>query len=67
MTAVASMKKAPDMTDAPYDLIHRVFATFDAHDVPALAEFITDDIHLRIGKADTSRAERCSRLPSTRS
>ncbi len=33
------------------DQMHRVFATFDAKDVSTLAEFMTDDIQLRLGNA----------------
>ena len=33
------------------DQMHRVFASFDAKEVPALAEFMTDDVQLRLGNA----------------
>src|SRR5258706_3845718 len=33
------------------DQLRRVFATFDAKDVPTLAEFMTDDVQLRLGNA----------------
>jgi ketosteroid isomerase-like protein len=32
---------------------HRVFAAFDARDVATLVEFITDDIKVRLGNAET--------------
>jgi ketosteroid isomerase-like protein len=32
--------------------LRRVFATFDAQDVSALAEFMTDDVTLRLGNAE---------------
>jgi ketosteroid isomerase-like protein len=35
------------------DHIRRVFATFDARDVPALAAFMADDVRLRLGNAET--------------
>jgi ketosteroid isomerase-like protein len=35
------------------DQLHRVFATFDVQDVATLAEFMTDDVQLRLGNADT--------------
>ena len=35
------------------DQIHRVFASFDAKDVATLAEFMTDDVQLRLGNAAT--------------
>jgi ketosteroid isomerase-like protein len=31
----------------------RVFATFDAKDVSGLADFVTDDVEVRLGNADT--------------
>src|ERR1700722_9366093 len=34
-----------------YDRLRRVFATFDAKDVSTLAEFMTDDVELRLGNA----------------
>jgi ketosteroid isomerase-like protein len=34
------------------DQLRRVFATFDAKDVSALAEFMTDDVQLRLGNAE---------------
>jgi len=34
------------------DQLHRIFATFDARDVSTLAEFITDDVQLRLGNAE---------------
>jgi ketosteroid isomerase-like protein len=34
------------------DQLHRVFATFDVQDVATLAEFMTDDVQLRLGNAD---------------
>jgi len=33
------------------DHLHRVFATFDAKDVSTLADFMTDDVQLRLGNA----------------
>ena len=36
----------------PSDHIRRMFATFDAKDVSALAAFMTDDVRLRLGNAD---------------
>jgi len=42
------------MTDTTTSaLFHRFFAAFDAHDVKTLEGFITDDIQLRLGNADT--------------
>jgi ketosteroid isomerase-like protein len=35
------------------DQLRRVFATFDAQDVSTLASFMTDDVELRLGNADT--------------
>jgi ketosteroid isomerase-like protein len=35
------------------DHIHEVFASFDAKDVSKLAVFMTDDIQLRLGNAET--------------
>ncbi|MEY2523102.1 MAG: hypothetical protein QOJ66_1667, partial [Ilumatobacteraceae bacterium] len=35
------------------DELRRVFATFDAKDVSSLADFMTDDVELRLGNADT--------------
>src|SRR6476661_7434919 len=32
--------------------LRRVFATFDAQDVSTLAEFMTDDVQLRLGNAE---------------
>jgi ketosteroid isomerase-like protein len=32
--------------------LRRVFATFDARDVSTLADFMTDDVTLRLGNAD---------------
>ena len=37
----------PDVSDQ----LRRVFATFDAKDVPMLASFMTDDVALRLGNA----------------
>ena len=34
------------------DLLHEVFATFDARDVATLAAFVTDDVQLRLGNAE---------------
>lgn len=34
------------------DQIRRVFTSFDAKDVSALAEFMTDDVQLRLGNAE---------------
>ena len=34
------------------DQLRRVFATFDANDVSGLAEFVTDDVEVRLGNAD---------------
>jgi ketosteroid isomerase-like protein len=42
--------QAPDGT--PSDHIRRVFAAFDAKDTSALAEFMTDDVRLRLGNAE---------------
>ena len=33
--------------------LRRVFAAFDAQDVPTLAAFMTDDVALRLGNAET--------------
>ena len=35
------------------DQMSRVFATFDAKDVSGLADFVTDDVKVRLGNADT--------------
>jgi ketosteroid isomerase-like protein len=41
------------MTDKTLtDQLSRVFAAFDAKDVSSLAEFVTDDVELRLGNAD---------------
>jgi ketosteroid isomerase-like protein len=37
------------------DHLRRVFATFDAKDVSALAGFMTDDVALRLGNAEMIR------------
>jgi ketosteroid isomerase-like protein len=45
---------------SPIDLsdhFHTVFATFDAKDVSTLAEFMTDDIQLRLGNAEMIRGK----------
>jgi ketosteroid isomerase-like protein len=34
------------------DQMHRIFASFDARDVSTLAEFMTDDVQLRLGNAE---------------
>jgi ketosteroid isomerase-like protein len=34
------------------DQLHRLFATFDARDVSTLAEFMTDDVQLRLGNSE---------------
>jgi ketosteroid isomerase-like protein len=34
------------------DQLSRVFATFDAQDVASLANFVTDDVKVRLGNAD---------------
>ncbi len=39
------------------DQLHRVFATFDAQDVSTLAGFMTDDVALRLGNAETIRGK----------
>jgi ketosteroid isomerase-like protein len=39
------------------DQIHRVFASFDAKDVPALAEHVTHDVQLRLGNAEMIRGK----------
>jgi ketosteroid isomerase-like protein len=42
------------MNDATLgDDLRKVFATFDAQDVSGLAEFVTDDVEVRLGNADT--------------
>jgi ketosteroid isomerase-like protein len=42
------------MSDATLrDQMSRVFATFDAKDVSSLANFVTDDVEVRLGNADT--------------
>jgi len=35
------------------DHIRQVFATFDTQDISALAAFMTDDVRLRLGNAET--------------
>jgi ketosteroid isomerase-like protein len=37
--------------------IRRVFASFDARDVPAFAAFMADDVRLRLGNADETRGK----------
>ena len=37
------------------DRLRRVFATFDAKDVSRLAEFMTEDVQLRLGNAEMIR------------
>jgi ketosteroid isomerase-like protein len=39
------------------DQIHRIFASFDAKDVSALAEFMTDDVQLRLGNAELTHGK----------
>jgi ketosteroid isomerase-like protein len=34
------------------DQMHRIFATFDARDVSKLADFMTDDVQLRLANAE---------------
>jgi ketosteroid isomerase-like protein len=34
------------------DQMHTIFATFDAKDISKLAEFMTDDVQLRLGNAE---------------
>ena len=47
------MSANPHMSDASLrDQLRRVFATFDAKDVSSLADFMTDDVQLRLGNAD---------------
>jgi hypothetical protein len=41
----------------PSDHIRRMFATFDAKDVSALAKFVTDDVRLRLGNAAPSQGK----------
>jgi ketosteroid isomerase-like protein len=36
----------------PDERIRKMFATFDAQDVPALAAFVTDDVYLRLGNPE---------------
>jgi ketosteroid isomerase-like protein len=36
----------------PTDHVRRMFAAFDSKDVSALAAFMTDDVHLRLGNAE---------------
>jgi ketosteroid isomerase-like protein len=36
----------------PTDHVRRMFATFDAKDVSALAAFMTDDVRLRLGNTE---------------
>lgn len=40
-----------------HDLIRRIFATFDTHDVPTLAAFMADDIRLRLVNADETHGK----------
>jgi ketosteroid isomerase-like protein len=50
------MTVTPDNVDprvpGPGEHVRRMFATFDAKDVPALAAFMTDDVRLRLGNAE---------------
>ena len=39
------------------DQLRRVFATFDVQDVSALAEFMTDDVALQLGNAETIKGK----------
>ena len=39
------------------DQLRRVFATFDAKDVSTLAGFMTDDVALRLGNAETIKGK----------
>jgi ketosteroid isomerase-like protein len=39
------------------DQLRRVFATFDAKDVSTLASFMTDDVELRLGNAETIKGK----------
>jgi ketosteroid isomerase-like protein len=46
------------MSDATLsDHLRRVFGTFDAQDVSSLAEFMTDDVELRLGNADAIKGK----------
>src|ERR1700693_3971339 len=49
-----STSTEPWRTDCvtPTDHVRRMFATFDARDVSALAAFVTDDVRLRLGNAE---------------
>jgi ketosteroid isomerase-like protein len=40
-----------------HDLIRRIFATFDAQDVPTLAAFMADDIRLRLVNGDETHGK----------
>ena len=42
---------------AVFDQLRRVFATFDAKDVSTLAGFMTDDVALRLGNAETIKGK----------
>jgi ketosteroid isomerase-like protein len=47
-----------DMSDRNINSeMHRMFATFDAGDVTALAGFVTDDVRLRLGNAEMIRGK----------
>jgi ketosteroid isomerase-like protein len=37
---------------SPGDQLREMFGAFDAQDVSALAGFVTDDVHLRLGNAE---------------
>ena len=39
------------------DQLRRVFATFDVKDVSTLASFMTDDVELRLGNAETIKGK----------
>jgi ketosteroid isomerase-like protein len=40
-----------------FDLLRRVFATFDAQDVSTLASFMADDVQLRLGNAEATKGK----------
>ncbi|HET7050003.1 MAG TPA: nuclear transport factor 2 family protein [Solirubrobacteraceae bacterium] len=50
MTATPGKAEARGLS--PSDHVRRMFATFDAKDVSALAAFMTDDVRLRLGNAE---------------
>jgi ketosteroid isomerase-like protein len=51
VSEIHTVDAAPDAR-SPLRRAHAIFAAFDAKDIAALAELVTDDVRLQIGNAD---------------